>query len=104
MTGQTIRDLDVAVVGDEVRAQWECRRTGLRHRVGYGHEAGHLVLRWAASDKYGQGQWAQFWAERWPLLQRTGWETPERVAKVARAMAQRELRRPEVIEREGPRA
>lgn len=104
MTEQTIRDLDVAVVGDEVHAQWECRRTGLRHRVGYGYEAGHLVQRWAASDRFAAGQWAEVWRGAWPLLERTGWQTPERVVKAARAMAARELRRPEVIEREGPRA
>jgi hypothetical protein len=104
MTEQTIRDLDVAVVGDEVHAQWECRRTGLRHRVGYGHEAGHLVQRWAASDRFGDGQWREVWREAWPLLQRVGWETPRRVDAACRVMAQRELRLPEVIEREGPRA
>ena len=101
---EDIRDLDVAVVGDEVRARWECRRTGLRHRAGYGYEAGHLVLRWAASDRYAGGQWQECWREVWPLLERTGWQTPESVGKRARVMAQRELRRPEVIEREGPSA
>lgn len=104
MTEQTIRDLDIAVIGDEVRAQWECRRTGLRHRVGYGYEAGHLVQRWAASDRFSDLQWREVWREAWPLLQRVGWQTPEAVDKRARVMAQRELRRPEVIEREGPRA
>ena len=39
-----------------------------------------------------------------PLLQRVGWQTPPRVEKAARVMAARELRQPEVVEREGPRA
>lgn len=104
MTEQTIRDLDIALVGDEVRCRWEDRTTGLRHRVGYGIEAGHIVQRWAASDRYAAGQWAEVWRGAWPLLERTGWQTPERLDRMARAMAQRELRRAEVIEREGPRA
>lgn len=103
-TEQTIRDLDIAVVGDEVRARWEHRATGMRHRVGFGHEAGHLVQRWAASDRYSGGQWREVWRAAWPLLQRVGWETPARIEKAARVMAQRELGRPEVVEREGPRA
>ena len=104
MTEQTIRDLDIACEGDEVRCRWEDRATGLRHRVGYGMEAGHLVQRWAASEQFAAGRWQEFWRLGWPLLQRVNFLTPETIDKRARAMAQRELRRPDVIEREGPRA
>ena len=99
-----IEDLDIGVEGQTVVARWWDRMLGYRHVVVYGYEAGHLVQRWAASDRYGDGQWREVWREAWPLLQRVGWETPKRVDAACRVMAQRELGRPEVIEREGPRA
>jgi|LakMenEpi03Aug12_release.lakeMendotaPanAssembly.Ray.scaffolds.fasta_scaffold32584_7 hypothetical protein len=99
-----IEDLDIGVEGQTVVARWWDRMLGYRHVVVYGYEAGHLVAMSAATHKYGPQGWAEVWRSEWPFLDRSGWQTPEAVDKRARVMAQRELRRPEVIEREGPRA
>lgn len=104
MSTSRVEDLDIGVEGQTVVARWWDRMFGYRHVVVYGYEVGHLVAKSAETHRYGAHGWAPVWRSEWPFLERTGWQTPETVDKRARVMAARELRQPEVVEREGPRA